>query len=81
MPDPLDALDSCSRELVDFQARADKLQADTDVLIAGTAAALADSRRLMSKISGNGAMPRVSDEPLPASASAPPTPSRGTGQR
>ncbi len=54
---PLDALDSCSRELVDFQVRAGKLQADTDNLIAGTEAALADSREMMRRVDGDLPMP------------------------
>lgn len=58
MLDPLDALDSCSRELTDFQVRAGNLQANTANLIAGTKVALADSRRLMCRIDGDTAMPR-----------------------
>lgn len=66
MQDHRDALVFCSHELWDFQVRALKLHADTDILIAGTKNALADSRRLMGQIDREPAMSQPTDEPSPA---------------
>ncbi|WP_363347109.1 hypothetical protein [Methylocystis echinoides] len=50
MQNHLDALASCSRELTDFQARAKKLQAHSDMLIAGSKIAITDTKQLMRRI-------------------------------
>lgn len=61
MQDHRDARVFCLRELLDFQVRAVKLQADTAILIAGTKNALADSRWLIDR---DPVAPRPADEPL-----------------
>ncbi len=60
---PLDALDFCSRELVDFRARAAKLKLDTDNLIAGSQALLAESRRMMRQKDGDGGLAQTPESP------------------
>ncbi len=67
----LDALAFSSRELTEFQERVGKLQADTDILIAGTKESIADSRRLMRRLDREAATPHPADEPPPASSSSP----------
>ncbi len=71
MQDILDALAFSSRELTEFQERVGKLQADTDILIAGTKESIAASQRLMRRIDREAAIPRPADEPSPASSSPP----------
>ncbi len=57
MRDQLDALAFSSRELTEFQERVEKLQADTDILIAGTKDTIAESRRLMPQDRPRGCYP------------------------
>ncbi len=76
----LEKLESCARELTDFQRRANDLQSQTDSLISGSKETIAESRQMMTGGDGHTATPQLG-ESSPDEFSPPPTPSEGIEQK